>query len=93
MLVIRLQRTGRTHLPLYRLVVAEKHKHVSKSAKYILGTYNPRTKALVVDKELFEKWSKLAQFSDTAYNLLVKNGHLQGQLRVPKFKSNKSKKD
>ena len=92
MLIIRLQRTGRTKLPLYRLVLAEKHRHVSKKVQAVLGTYNPRTKVLVVQQEELLKWSSSVHFSDTAYNLLLKNGALQGAPRVPKFTPKKAPK-
>ena len=95
MLVIRLQRTGRTQMPLYRLVLAEKTSHVSKKVKEILGHYNPRTKELVVQKELLQKWLDLnISCSDTAHNLLVRNAHLKAELIVPNFtkKTIKAKK-
>jgi small subunit ribosomal protein S16 len=95
MLVIRLQRTGRTKMPLYRLVLAEKTSHVSKKVKEVLGHYNPRTKELVVQKEQLEKWLGLnISCSDTAHNLLVRNGHLKAELIVPNFtkKATKTKK-
>ncbi len=86
MLVIRLQRTGRTKMPLYRLVLAEKTSHVSKKVKEILGHYNPRTKELVTHKEQLEKWLGLnIACSDTAHNLLVKNNYLKTELVVPNF--------
>jgi len=86
MLVIRLQRTGRTKMPLYRLVLAEKTAHVSKKVKEILGHYNPRTKELVVHKEQLEKWLGLnIACSDTAHNLLIRNSHLKAELRIPNF--------
>ena len=86
MQVIRLQRTGRTKMPLYRLVLAEKSAHVSKKVQAVLGHYNPRTKELVVNKELLEKWLGLnISCSDTAHNLLVRNGHLKAEPRIPNF--------
>jgi len=92
MLVIRLQRTGRTKLPIYRLVLAEKTSHVSKKVKEVLGHYNPRTKELIVKKESLDKWLGLnIDCSDTAHNLLVKNAHLKAELRIPKFVAKKSK--
>jgi small subunit ribosomal protein S16 len=85
MLIIRLQRTGRTQMPLYRLVVAQKHRHVSKKVVAILGTYNPRSKDLVLSSEVFAKWSDKAEFSDTAYNILLKNKKIEGKPRTPNF--------
>ena len=89
MQVIRLQRTGRTKMPLYRLVLAEKSAHVSKKVQAILGHYNPRTKELVAHTELLEKWLGLnISCSDTAHNLLVRKGFLKAELRIPNFTKN-----
>jgi small subunit ribosomal protein S16 len=95
MQVIRLQRTGRTKMPLYRLVLAEKSSHVSKKIQAILGHYNPRTKELVVNKEALERALALnISCSDTAHNLLVRNNHLKADLKIPNFvKGKKNTKD
>lgn len=52
MLAIRLQRLGRKALPVYRLAVQEARRHPSSGrvVAYI-GTYNPHTKEVTVDKE------------------------------------------
>ena len=92
MLIIRLQRTGRTQMPLYRIVLAEKHRHVSKKVIDYLGHYNPRTKELVLDAAIFDKWKDKVELSDTAHNLLVKNGYLTTPIRIPKFKPKKAAK-
>ncbi len=78
MLTIRLQRTGRVHQPYYRIVVAEKTRHVSKKFKAILGNYNPRTKELIIsDKtELDRCIGNNIEMSDTVKSILKKNKHL-----------------
>lgn len=52
MLTIRLQRLGKTHYAAYRIVVQDVRRHPSsgKVAAY-LGSYNPHTKAITLDKE------------------------------------------
>ena len=52
MLAIRLQRLGRKALPVYRLAVQEARRHPSSGrvVAYV-GSYNPHTKAVTVDKE------------------------------------------
>lgn len=52
MLAIRLQRLGRKALPVYRLAVQESRRHPSSGrvVAYV-GTYNPHTKNVSVDKE------------------------------------------
>jgi len=44
MLTIRLYPMGRKRKKHYRIVVAQKHKHVTKIYQESLGTYNPYTK-------------------------------------------------
>jgi small subunit ribosomal protein S16 len=71
MVKIRLKRIGQRNRPSYRIVVTESQR--SRDGKYIeaLGHYNPRDKALVVNKERADYWlSKGAQPSDTAGRLL-----------------------
>lgn len=52
MLAIRLQRLGRKAAPVYRLAVQESQRHPSSGrvVAYV-GTFNPHTKAVTVDKE------------------------------------------
>lgn len=52
MLAIRLQRLGRKALPIYRLAVQEAQRHPSSGrvVSYV-GTFNPHTKAVTLDKE------------------------------------------
>ena len=52
MLKIRLQRTGRTNDPSYRVVVTE-HTRGPKAGKPAdtLGSYNPKSKQRVLDAE------------------------------------------
>lgn len=52
MLAIRLQRIGRKGLPVYRVAVQESRRHPSSGrvVAYV-GSFNPHTKAVTVDKE------------------------------------------
>jgi small subunit ribosomal protein S16 len=71
MVRIRLKRIGQRSRPHYRIVVTEGTR--SRDGKYIesLGHYNPRDKALVVDKERADLWlARGAQPSATAGRLL-----------------------
>ena len=71
MVKIRLKRIGQRNRPSYRIVVTDSQR--SRDGKYIesLGHYNPRDKALVLDKERADYWlAKGAQASDTAGRLL-----------------------
>ena len=79
MLVIRLQRTGRTNDPAFRVVVCE-HTIGPKAGKYLerLGSYNPKTKHRVLDQERINYWmSQGAKPSETMHNMLVSAGVLK----------------
>lgn len=74
MLKIRLQRVGKKHEPVFRVVVGNS-QNGPKSGKFIevLGSYDPRSKnANTLNKARVQEWiSKGAQVSDTVHNLLV----------------------
>ena len=57
MLAIRLKRTGRKAYAVYRIAVQEANRHPSsgKVVTYV-GTYNPHTKDVTLDKENIEKY-------------------------------------
>lgn len=74
MLKIRLQRVGKKHEPVFRVVVGDS-KNAAKSGKFIevLGSYDPRSKNQnTLNKARVQEWiAKGAQVSDTVHNLLV----------------------
>lgn len=82
MLAIRLQRNGRKGLPLYRIVVQEAQRHpLSGRIVAQVGSYNPHTKATVLDKEKVEKYlSNGAQPSSRVVRILTKEG-----IEMPKW--------
>jgi small subunit ribosomal protein S16 len=57
MLAIRLQRLGRKSYPVYRLAVQEANRHPSSGrvVAYV-GTYNPHTKEVSIQKEAAQKY-------------------------------------
>ena len=57
MLAIRLQRLGRKGYPVYRIAVQEAHRHPSSGrvVAYV-GTYNPHTKDVKINKDEAEKY-------------------------------------
>ena len=89
MLAIRLQRNGRTHNPVYRIIVQEAQRHpLSGRVVAEVGNYNPATKALTLDKELVEKYlSNGAQPSSRVAFILKKNG-----VKLPKWYKEAPKK-
>lgn len=91
MLGIRLKRTGRTNDPSFKIVVGER-KYSPKSGKHFeyLGSYNPKTKATIIDAEAVKGWlAKGAQASATVHNLLLKQGIISGKKInvLPAFKA------
>ena len=78
--MIRFQRIGRTNDPAFRIVVLEKER-AAKAGNIVelLGTYNPRSKALTLNEESVKEWiSKGAQPTGSIHNLLVNKGVIQG---------------
>lgn len=82
MLMIRLQRTGRKHEPVFRVVVTDS-KTGPKSGKHIeiLGSYDARKKdRAIIDADRAKHWiSQGAQVSDTVHNVLVDQGIVEGK--------------
>ncbi len=71
MVVIRLARGGRTKQAVYRIVAADKQRTATGKFLAVLGSYNPHTKEVKIDKELTEKYlSNGAQPSDRALRIL-----------------------
>lgn len=80
MLIIRLQRVGRTNDPSFRVVVTDS-KNAAKSGKFIevVGSYDARQGKPQFKAERIQKWIKDgAQVSETVHNLLVKNKIIEG---------------
>lgn len=80
MLMIRFQRIGRKNDPAFRIAVLEKASG-PKAGKYVdlVGTYNPKTKAVTLKPEAIKDWmGKGAQVSPSLHNLLVREGVVEG---------------
>ena len=76
MLAIRMQRNGRVHSPVYRIVVQEAQRHpLSGRVVAEVGNYNPETKKVVLNKEKVEFYLKNgAQPSSRVAFVLKKEG-------------------
>lgn len=78
--MIRFQRIGRKNDPAFRIAVLDKASG-PKAGKYVdlVGTYNPKTKAVTLKPEAIKAWiTKGAQVSPSLHNLLVKEGVVEG---------------
>ncbi len=84
MLKIRLQRVGRVHEPIFRLVLTDS-KNSTKSGRYleVLGSFDMRHDNLKkIDVERVKHWiAQGAQPSDTVHNYLVAKKHIEGKKR------------
>ena len=82
MLMVRLQRVGRKHEPVFRLVLTDS-KNGPKSGKFleILGNYDARREdSAHFENEKVKHWiSKGAKLSDTVHNLLVERKVITGK--------------
>ena len=79
--MIRFQRIGRTNDPAFRIVCIEKER-AAKAGNIVelLGTYNPRSKALTLNEEQVKHWiSKGAQPTGSIHNLLITRGVITGK--------------
>lgn len=99
MLRIRLSRAGRTHLPMYNIVVME--KSFKRDGKFVekLGYYQPTLKnddpfRLSINSEAYKKWVETgAQPSDRVVNLAYQAGIVsQKNIKNTPKKSNPKKK-
>ncbi len=97
MLTIRLQRVGRKHEPVFRLVLTDS-KNSPKSGKFleILGSYDARRgdQAVFNDEKVKHWLSKGAKVSDTVHNLLIDKKVITGKKinKLPKKSPIKSEK-
>ncbi len=86
MLKIRLQRVGRVHEPVFRLVVTESQNGPKSGRSLeVLGAYDAREKGgnksnNRIDAERVKHWIKMgAKVSDTVHNMLVAEKIITGK--------------
>ncbi len=83
MLMIRLQRVGRKHEPVFRLVLTDS-KNGPKSGRYleVLGSFDPRLDNKIENFNIVkikEHISKGAKLSNTVHNFLVNKKVIEGK--------------
>lgn len=81
MLKIRLQRVGRKHEPVFRVVVTDSHSgpKAGKSVE-VVGSYDPRFNKVDVKEDRVKYWiGNGAQVSPTVHNMLVGKKVVSGQ--------------
>ncbi len=73
MVRIRLSRRGKKKAPFYRIVVTDKRTKRDGAPIEEIGTYNPKTKELKIDKSKAETWIKKGAIpTETITSLLKK---------------------
>jgi small subunit ribosomal protein S16 len=90
MLTIRFNRVGKKNKSYYRIVLQE--HTIAPGGRHIevLGSYDPHMKKAVLKADKIKEWiGKGAQVSDSAYNLFIKEGVIEGKKRVVKVPKKK----
>ena len=81
MLKVRLQRVGKKHEPVFRVVVTESQAGPKAGkAVEVVGSYDPRFNKIELKKERISYWMGVgAQVSPTVHNMLVKENVVSGK--------------
>jgi len=90
MLTIRFARTGKRNKAQFKIMLQE--HTIAPGGRHIevLGSYNPHSKEAVLKEDRIKYWvSKGAQMSDTACNLFIKKGIMDGSKRRVKVPAKK----
>lgn len=72
MVRIRLSRKGRKKSPFYRIVVTDIRKKRDGAPIEEIGTYNPRTKELKLDKSKAQEWINKGAIPTDTVGVLIK---------------------
>ena len=72
MIRIRLSRRGKKKAPFYRIVVTDKRNKRDGAPIEEIGTYNPFTKALLLNKEKAGEWIKKGAIPSLTVKSLLK---------------------
>jgi len=93
MLTIRLQRIGKKKQAYFRLVVTEHTKKPQGKFLELLGSLDPHQSKNILKVERIKYWlEKGVKVSDTAHNLLVKNGVIKAA-KIAVHKKSKKKQE
>jgi len=92
MLAIRFARTGRKNAPQFKVVLQEHTVAPGGRHVAVLGSYDPKKKVAVLKADKIKEWiAKGAQASDSAHNLFVREGIIDGKKRAIKMEKPKAK--
>jgi small subunit ribosomal protein S16 len=83
-LIIRFKPMGKAHNKVYRVVLAQKYRHVTKAFLEILGFYNPKTKECNLENNrIKELLANHTEVSESVQALFRKNGLLEKTVFAP----------
>jgi len=91
MLTIRFARVGRKNRAQFRVVLQQHTTAPGGRHVAMLGSYDPHQKIAILKADKIKEWiAKGAQVSDSAYNLFVKEGIIEGKKRAIKMEKPKA---
>ncbi|MEI7890584.1 MAG: 30S ribosomal protein S16 [bacterium] len=86
MLTIRFSRVGRKNRAQFRVVLQQHTAAPTGGHVAVLGSYDPHQKIAVLKADKIREWiAKGAQVSNSAYNLFIKEGVIEGKKRQVKM--------
>jgi small subunit ribosomal protein S16 len=86
MLTIRFSRVGRKNRAQFRVVLQQHTAAPTGRHVAVLGSYDPHMKVAVLKADKIKEWiAKGAQVSNSAYNLFIKEGVIEGKKRAIKM--------
>ncbi len=86
MLSIRFSRVGRKNKAQFRIVLQQHTAAPTGGHVALLGSYDPHSKLAVLKGDKIKEWiSKGAQVSNSVFNLLIKEGVIEGKKRAVKM--------
>jgi small subunit ribosomal protein S16 len=86
MLTIRFSRVGRKNRAQFRVVLQQHTAAPTGRHVAVLGSYDPHQKIAVLKADKIKEWiAKGAQVSNSAYNLFIKEGVIEGKKRQIKM--------
>lgn len=79
MLILKLQRVGKKHQAIFRLIIGEKRHKLNGKQKEYLGWYNPAQNTMKFNADRILHWLRQgAQKTATVHNLLIRSGIING---------------
>jgi len=86
MLTIRFSRVGRKNKAQFRIVLQQHTAAPTGGHVALLGSYDPHQKIAILKADKIKEWiANGAQVSDSVYNLLIKEGVIEGKKRAIKM--------